>query len=61
MKRATRGFLSFASAFLIVFSTFGNAFLVAEASEPTAITTTVTAETDTTEIVSETKTATVGA
>ena len=61
MKRATKGLLSFATAFLIVFSTFGNAFLVAEASEPTAITTTVTAETDATEIVSETKTATVGA
>ena len=37
MKRVTRQFFALATAFLIVFSTaFGNAFLVAEASEQQA-------------------------
>ena len=61
MKRATRGFLSFASAFLIVFSTFGNAFLVAEASEPTAIEETVTVVDSNAEVISDANAATVGA
>ncbi len=61
MKRATRGFLSFATAFLIVFSTFGNAFLVAEASEPTAIEETVTDVDSNAEVISDANAATVGA
>ena len=52
MKRATRGLLSFVTAFLIVFSTFGNAFLVAEASEPTSIEETVTAADSAAELAS---------
>ena len=50
MKRTTRGFLSFVTAFLIVFSTFGNAFFVAEASEPTAIVETVSETASGTEV-----------
>ncbi|MBP3278617.1 MAG: hypothetical protein J6M44_06645, partial [Butyrivibrio sp.] len=61
MKRATKGFLSFATAFLIVFSTFGNAFLVAEASEPTAIEETVTVVDSNAEVISDANAATVGA
>ena len=51
MKQATKGLLSFVTAFLIVFSTFGNAYFVAEASElaPTEIT--VDADADAVEVV----------
>ncbi len=45
MKRVTRAFFAFVAAFLIVFSTLGNAFFVASAMEPTTV---VTAEDATT-------------